>query len=95
MNDFLSLVGPVAVVLFFFLALALIIFQIVSTVRLKKQKEHFAKLHTNLRPGVEVMLASGLYGRVKRVSDEVVVVTIAQNLDIKASRFSVQEIVKE
>ncbi len=95
MNSFGQAILASAVVIFAFLAFAFIVLQILNTVRLKKQKDHFADLHQKLRPGVEVMLASGLYGKVKSVDAEVVVVEVAQGLSVKASRYSVQEIVKE
>lgn len=95
MGEFTRAILASAIVLFAFIALTLIIIQIVNTRRLSKQKKHFADLHQRLSVGNEVLLASGLYGKVKKVSDEFVLLELAKGVEIKASRYSIQNIVKE
>ena len=84
-----------AIVIFAVVAFGLIVLQIMNTMRMKKQKDYFRDLHMALKPGVEVMLSSGLYGKVTKVTDEIVMVELAKGITVKASRYSVQEIVKE
>lgn len=95
MGEFPRAILASAVVIFGLMALGLILIQILNTSRLRKQKKHFAELHQNLKTGVEVLLASGLYGRVKKVTDDYVLLEIANGVVIKASRYSIQTIVKE
>ncbi|MCI6157556.1 MAG: preprotein translocase subunit YajC [Peptoniphilaceae bacterium] len=95
MGEFTRAILASAIVLFAFIALTLIIIQIVNTKRLSKQKKHFEELHKNLSLGQEVLLASGLYGKIKKVSDEYVLLELTKDVEIKASRFSIQSIVKE
>ena len=83
------------IVLSVFIAVGFLIIQIFNNLSIKKQKKYFADLHLALKPGVEVLLASGLYGKLKRVTDEYVIVEIAKGIETKASRYSVKEIVKE
>ena len=84
-----------AVVIFAVIAFVMIVLQITNAFKLKKQKAYFMDLHQRLKPGVEVMLTSGLYGKVTKVTEEFVLVRLAEGVVVKTSRYSVQEIVKE
>ena len=84
-----------AIVVFALLGIVLIIVQIMNTVRLKKQTDYFEQLHKDLKPGVEVLLAAGIYGTIKKVTDEYVIVEVAKGIDMKASRYSIKEIIKK
>ncbi len=81
-----------SIVILAFIAIGLIILQIVNAKNLKKSKEYFSELHTSLKPGVEVMLTGGIYGTLTRVKEDYVMVEIAKNTEIKVSRYSIKEI---
>ncbi|MDO5649013.1 MAG: preprotein translocase subunit YajC [Gallicola sp.] len=81
-----------SIVILAFIAIGLIILQIVNAKNLKKSKEYFSELHTSLQPGVEVMLTGGIYGTLTRVKEDYVMVEIAKNTEIKVSRYSIKEI---
>lgn len=82
-----------SIVILAFIAIGFIILQIVNTKNLKKSKEYFSDLHTSLKPGQEIMLTDGIYGKLTRVAEDYVMVEIAKNTEIKVSRYSIKEIV--
>lgn len=82
-----------AIALFMIIAIFLIIIQIINAIKLRKQKEKFRNIHLNLKPGDEVLLASGIFGRVKKIQEEYVILEIAKNVEVKASRYSISQII--
>ena len=82
-----------AIALFIIIAIFLIIIQIINAIKLSKQKEKFRNIHLNLKPGDEVLLASGILGRVKKIQEEYVILEIAKNVEVKASRYSISQII--
>lgn len=92
MGEFSRAIIASFIVICGFMALGLILLQIFNATRVRKQRKHFEDLHQQLAPGCEVMLASGLYGRVTKVTEEYVMLTVAKGVEIKASRYSIQDI---
>ncbi len=90
MNPFLSS----TLVVLGYAVVFICIIQIMNYRNLKKSKEHFKNLHENLKPGVEVMLTDGIYGKLVLVKEDYVILNIAKDCDIKVSRYSIKEIVK-
>lgn len=82
-------------VLLIFIAIAFLILQLVNRKTVKQQREHFEDLHRRLKPGVEVMLTDGVYGRLTQVKKDFVRMEIAKGVEIKVSRYSIKEIIKE
>lgn len=78
-----------AIALFIIIAIFLIIVQIINTIRLNKQKKKFEEIHLNIKPGVEVMLASGIFGKIKKIEQDYVILEIAKDVEIKVSRYSI------
>lgn len=72
-----------------------IIMALVSARNVKKKTSELGNVHTELKVGSEVMFAGGLYGKVTKIQDEVVWIEIAKNVVVKASRFSIQQILKK
>lgn len=71
------------------------IYMIISFLRLKKRKQPFEELHQKLNVGNNVLLTSGLYGRVMEIKNDVVFVEIAPKIVVKASRYAIQNIVED
>ncbi|MDO5716001.1 MAG: preprotein translocase subunit YajC [Tissierellia bacterium] len=84
-----------SIVFLLFIAIGFIILQIVNYRAVKKQKEYFAQLHQALKPGVEVMLTDGVYGVLTLVRDDYVMLKVAKGVELKVSRYSIKEIIKE
>lgn len=82
-----------AIALFIIIAIFLIIIQIINAIKLNKQKEKFRNIHLNLKQGDEVLLASGIFGRVKKIQEEYVILEIAKNVEVRASRYSISQII--
>jgi preprotein translocase subunit YajC len=60
----------------------------------KRQKQHQEMLKC-LRPGNNVLLASGLLGKIIKIKENLLVVEIAKGVQAKVMRSSVQRIVEE
>jgi preprotein translocase subunit YajC len=60
----------------------------------KQRKAHQAMMNT-LAKGDVVMLASGIYGKVKRVDDTVVVVEVAKGVTMKVVRRAIADIIRD
>lgn len=60
---------------------------------LKKSREYYKTLHEGLKPGKEVMLNNGIYGKLVSVKENFIELEISKGVVIKADRFSVKEIV--
>lgn len=76
----------------FFLILGLL-YSVLGTSQLKKRKNTLAELHQNLKVGSEVMFNGGLTGIVTKISEDFVHIEMAHNLNIKASRYAITEII--
>ncbi|MCA0176935.1 MAG: preprotein translocase subunit YajC [Proteobacteria bacterium] len=59
--------------------------------QMKRQKEHKALIDA-LAKGDEVVLASGLYGRVTRLAEGVVHIEIASGVEVRVQRASVVQV---
>ena len=51
-------------------------------------------LQSGLKPGVQVLCANGIYGKVTAVDDDKVFVEIAAHTIVTVSRYAIQEIVE-
>lgn len=77
-----------------FIGLFLVTMQIVNARNLKKTKEKIKVLQEALKPGVEVMLLGGIYGKLVKLNKDTALIEIADNTEIKVDRSSIQAIVK-
>ena len=62
---------------------------------MKKSRTYIEKLQNSLKPGVNVMLIGGIYGTIVKIDQITAIVNIAQNVDIKVDRSSIQEVVAQ
>lgn len=84
----------ISIILMIFIGLFLVTMQIVSARNLKKTKEKIKVLQEALKPGVEVMLLGGIYGKLVKLNKDTALIEIADNTEIKVDRSSIQAIVK-
>lgn len=87
-------IAQVSLVLLAFLTIFFVIMQIISARSMKKSRENMRILQESLKPGVKVMLIGGIYGTLVRINKETAIVKIANNVDIKVDRSSIQSVVK-
>ena len=90
----LNEIGRTSLVVLALLTIFILITQIISYRNVKKQKKRFSDLHQALRPGKEVMLTDGIFGKVKAVKDDYLMLEIAKDVVIKVSRYSISEIIQ-
>ncbi len=79
------------------LAILLLVVGVVYTIMtqrgLKKKREYFKELHTDLALGQEVMFCGGMFGTIKGFDDDRVQVKVRSGAVVDISRYSIQEIV--
>lgn len=86
-------IARTSLVLLAFIAIFGVISQILSHRNLKKKKEYFEQLHKDLKPGKEVMLTGGIYGKIVSLKEDTAIINVAKDVNIKVSRYSISEIV--
>lgn len=84
----------VSIIFLTFIGIFLVIMQIVSAKNLKKSRERMKALQEALKPGVELMLMGGIYGKLVKLNKDTAIIKIADNTEIKVDRSSIQAIVK-
>lgn len=89
----LEIILASSLVFIVFAVVILVIIQIFNARGLKKSREYYKTLHEGLRPGKEVMLSNGIFGKLTSVKEDFVELEIAKGVVIKADRFSVKEII--
>jgi len=62
--------------------------------QMKQAKEH-KKLLAELKKGDEIMLASGILGKIEKVADNFVILQISDNTQIKVQKNSVQAVLSK
>ena len=62
--------------------------------QMKQAKEH-KKLLSELKKGDEVMLASGILGKIEKVADNFVILEISSNSSVKVQKNSVQSVLNK
>jgi preprotein translocase subunit YajC len=61
----------------------------------QRQRKQHQSLLSSLKKGDRIMTASGIYGTVKRVEENIVVVEVAKGVSMKISRRAVAEIIRD
>ena len=86
MADFGASVLSSSVALLGLLVIMGLIYTIWSQINMKKE------LHTELKPGHEVLFAGGIYGTVKGIEGEKVQIKVRSGAVVDVSRYAIQEI---
>ena len=84
MADFGANVLSSSVALLGLLAIMGLIYTIWSQINMKKKQKYFKELHTELKPGQEVLFAGGIYGTVQ--------IKVRSGAVVDVSRYAIQEI---
>ena len=89
MADFGANVLSSSVALLGLLVIMGLIYTIWSQINMKKKQKYFKELHTELKPGQEVLFAGGIYGTVE---GEKVQIKVRSGAVVDVSRYAIQEI---
>lgn len=81
-----------SIALLILLAIMGVVYTIWSQVNMRKKQKYFKELHTELKPGQEIMFAGGIYGTVKEVEGDRVAVKVRSGATLDVSRYAIQEI---
>lgn len=95
MKEFLSGIFYSSISLVFLIAAAAVIFFLVSLSRMKRQKEHFKRIHLSLKEGSRIVFLGGIYGTVVKVAGDMLDVKIKSGAVMTVSRYAVSELVGE
>lgn len=60
-----------------------------------KQRKEFQQMISQLKKGDKILTSAGMYGTVKRIEDDILVVEIAKGVTIKIPRRAVSEIIRD
>ena len=72
----------------FFIAFGLI-YLLVSILQLSKRKKVLAKMHMDMKVGVEVMFSNGLIGEIVSLDEEFAHIRLDKNCVVKVSRYAI------
>ncbi len=73
---------------FFLIAMVLIFYFLMIRPQRKRQKE-IDNFRKGLQPGQEVVTSGGIYGKIKEINDNVVVLEVAHNVCIKVDKSTI------
>lgn len=90
----LAEIGKISLVLLGFIAIFLVIMQILNYKNLKKQRKRLEDLHKALKKGSKVVLLGGIHAKIVSINNDTAIVNISDNVDIKVDRSAISEIIK-
>jgi len=76
----------------FLLCVAGILLAFISARNIKKKRNTLQDVHTTLKQGARVMFASGVYGKVVKIEEDIVHVEVSKGVVLEVSRYGVQSI---
>lgn len=82
-----------SIALIILLVLIVIIYYVLNSRGVKKQKEHFSKLHQTLEVGQKILLGNGIYGKITAVNGDVVEIKVKSGAIMDVSRYSISKII--
>lgn len=85
--------SSIAVLLF--VIVGIIIMQVGYRRNIKKKKNFYSTLHSDLKPGVTVIFSNGIYGVIKRIDAETADIQVKSGAIITISRFVISSIEKD
>ena len=92
MEGFWGSVLSSSVALLILLAIVGVVYTVYVRAGMKKKRDYFAKIHTELAPGQEVMFGGGIFGTVAKVDGDRVEVKVRSGAVLDVSRYAIQEI---
>lgn len=80
--------------LYFLIALIVIIVIYVAFtyVSIKRQQKKFVEMQQSIAPNKEVIIAGGIYGRIKHLDNVYAKIEIAEGVVVKVERFAIKQV---
>ena len=82
-----------SIALLILLTVIALIYFVISSRNVKRQKKYYEEIHTTMARGQRVVLASGIYGKLVRVGEETCDVEVKSGAVLEVSRASIRQIV--
>lgn len=92
MSGLLQNILASSIALLILFAIMGIVYMLYTRAGMKKKRQYFEKIHTELAPGHEVMFGGGIFGTVKSVDGDRVEVKVKSGAVMDVSRYAIQEI---
>ena len=74
--------------IFMFIAIIAIVYFMMIRPQRKRQKE-IDNFRKGLQPGQEVVTSGGIYGKIKEINDNIVVLEVAHNVNIRVDKSTI------
>jgi len=80
--------------LYFGIALVVlfVIYMAFNFFSMKKQQKRFVEIQEQLKPNTNVVIAGGIYGRIKHLDKQYAKIEIAENVVIKVERYAIKAV---
>ncbi len=82
--------GGAAMNIVFIIAIVAVFYFFMIRPQAKRQKE-IKKFREGLKPGDQVITAGGIYGKIKEIKDDSIILTIANDVTIRISKDSIYQ----
>ena len=63
-----------------------VIYTIWSQINMRKKQKYFKELHTELKPGQEILFAGGIYGTVKEIKETTLLIEVDGNVTLRIDK---------
>ena len=93
-TDFWENLFYTSIIVLVFIVIGIAIMQYGYYKNLKKKKQFYAKLHSEIKPGVKVTFGNGLYGVIRRLEEETADIEVKSGAVITVSRYVIASIVE-
>jgi len=74
--------------------LGAIVLSVLSARNMKKSRQGMADLQKAIKVGATVMFAGGIYGKIKKINDDLVDIEVSKGVVVQVSRYSIQSATK-
>jgi len=71
----------------------LVLFYVLMFLPQRRQQKKRATMRQNLQPGAKVLTAGGIYGQIIEVHEDILVIKIAQDVEIEMDQRSIMRVV--
>ena len=94
MDKFWNGILTSSIVVATFLIALLVFYYVMSYLGLKRRKDYLEDFQKRLKPGVKVLFAGGILGKVVALEEQFLTIEISKGNSLQVSRYSVTDIVE-
>lgn len=76
------------------LVVGAIVLSVMSARNMKKNRQAMADLQKAIKVGATVMFSGGIYGKIRKINDDLVDIEVSKGVIVQVSRYSIQSATK-